>query len=134
MLQMKEVRNFSKIGEALPIPPLTQIQTESYARFLQCELEPHKRKDQGLEALLREVFPIESYDGNMCLEYLSYELGKPRYTPDECRQLRLTNSSSPGSKIGSLPRRRVAIFRLSLSVQITCWPRSAKQADVTKPT
>jgi len=90
MLQMKEIRNFGKIGEALPIPPLTEIQTESYARFLQYEDEPHKRKNEGLESLLREVFPIESYDGNMCLEYLSYDLGKPRYTPDECRQLRLT--------------------------------------------
>jgi len=90
MLQMKEIRNFGKIGDALPIPPLTKIQTESYARFLQAEVEPHKRKSEGLEALLREVFPIESYDGNMSLGYVSYELGKPRYTPDECRQLRLT--------------------------------------------
>jgi len=90
MLLMKEIRNFSKIGDALAIPSLTQIQTESYARFLQYEVDPSKRKNHGLESLLREVFPIESYDGNMCLEYLSYDLGKPRYTPDECRQLRLT--------------------------------------------
>src|SRR5690606_28781074 len=43
----------------------------------------------GLEALLREVFPIESYDGTMKLEYLHYKLDQPRYTPDECRELRL---------------------------------------------
>ena len=90
MLKVNEVRTFSKIGEALPIPPLTVIQTESYARFLQVDVEPVKRKHQGLEALLREVFPIQSYDGNMSLEYISYDLGSPRYTPDECRQLRLT--------------------------------------------
>jgi len=47
-------------------------------------------KGEGLEALLREVFPIESYDGNLKLEYLSYELSEPRYTTDECRALRLT--------------------------------------------
>ena len=40
--------------------------------------------------MLREIFPIESYDKTLRLEYLRYELGKPRYEPDECRQLRLT--------------------------------------------
>ncbi|MHC4392754.1 MAG: DNA-directed RNA polymerase subunit beta, partial [Planctomycetota bacterium] len=39
---------------------------------------------------LREVFPIESYDGSLTLEYLEYQLGKPRFEPDECRRLRLT--------------------------------------------
>ena len=40
--------------------------------------------------MLREIFPIESYDKTLSLEYIKYELGKPRYGPDECRQLRLT--------------------------------------------
>ena len=40
--------------------------------------------------MLREIFPIESYDKKLRLEYIRYELGKPRYEPDECRQLRLT--------------------------------------------
>ena len=51
----------------------------------------HERDPKvGLEALLREVFPIESYDGSMKLEYLYYKLDEARYTPDECRELRLT--------------------------------------------
>lgn len=90
MLHRKTVRSFGKLGEALPVPNLTKIQTESYLRFLQLDLDPEKRDPHGLEALLREVFPIDSYDGNMSLQYVSYDLGKPRYTPDECRQLRLT--------------------------------------------
>ena len=49
-----------------------------------------KRQDQGIEGVLREIFPIESYDKTLRLEYVRYELGKPRYEPDECRQLRLT--------------------------------------------
>ena len=49
-----------------------------------------KRTDSGLEGVLREIFPIESYDKTLTLEYIRYELGKPRYDPDECRQLRLT--------------------------------------------
>ena len=40
--------------------------------------------------MLREIFPVESYDKTLRLEYIRYELGKPRYEPDECRQLRLT--------------------------------------------
>ena len=84
------VRNFKKVGDARPIPNLIDIQTKSYARFLQADVAPMSREGDGLEALLREVFPIESYDGDMRLEYMSYELGKPRYTPAECRQLRLT--------------------------------------------
>jgi len=90
MVKVTEVRNFSKVGDALPSPPLTEIQTRSYERFLQQHVDPSRRENHGLEALLREVFPIESYDGNMVLEYVSYDLSKPRYTPDECRQLRLT--------------------------------------------
>ncbi|MCK6455533.1 MAG: DNA-directed RNA polymerase subunit beta [Phycisphaerae bacterium] len=90
MLDIKEVRNFSRIGDAMPIPNLIELQTESYARFLQAEVAPEKRENHGLESLLREVFPISSYDESVSLEYLNYSLGKPRYTPDECRQLRLT--------------------------------------------
>ena len=73
-----------------PIPDLTQIQTRGYDAFLQQEVPWQKRKDQGIEGVLREIFPVESYDKTLRLEYIRYELGKPRYEPDECRQLRLT--------------------------------------------
>src|SRR5687768_11504715 len=89
-MRVQDVRDYSKRGDALPIPNLIDVQIESYQRFLQKEVEIGKRKEEGLEALLREVFPIESYDGNLRLEYISYELSEPRYTTDECRALRLT--------------------------------------------
>ncbi|MCC6669720.1 MAG: DNA-directed RNA polymerase subunit beta [Planctomycetes bacterium] len=72
------------------IPNLVEMQTRSYEDFLQPTITPSKRKNQGLEALLREVFPIYSYDKSLCLEYLGYELGRPRYSPEECRKLRMT--------------------------------------------
>src|ERR1700723_3287229 len=83
-------RNFGKIYDIHPVPDLTEIQTRSYERFLQADLPDDKRGDAGLEGVFREIFPIESYDKTLKLEYLHYDLGKPRYDPDECRQLRLT--------------------------------------------
>src|SRR5947208_11458549 len=89
-LVTREIRRFGSGRESHIIADLTKIQTESYQAFLQEEVPQEKRKDQGLEGVLREIFPIESYDKTIKLEYLRYDLGKPRYTPEECRQLRLT--------------------------------------------
>ncbi len=85
-------RNFGRYTDnSLRVPPLTDIQTKSYDRFLQLDVPPEQRTATGLEGVLREIFPIESYnDKNLSLQYVRYELGKPRYGPDECRQLRLT--------------------------------------------
>ena len=84
------VRNFGRVHDAVKIPDLVAIQRRSYERFLQEEVPPTRRKRIGLEALFCEIFPIESYDKSMLLEYLYYELERPRYSPTECRQLRLT--------------------------------------------
>jgi DNA-directed RNA polymerase subunit beta len=85
-----EIRDYSRVGDALTVPNLVDIQTRSYERFLQKDTAPQEREDRGLEGILRETFPIESYDGKLSLEYIHYTLGRPRYTPDECRKLRLT--------------------------------------------
>ena len=85
------IRNFAKRGDAIPVPDLTEVQAVAYERFLQLGKNQAERDNQvGLEALMREVMPIESYDGTMRLEYVAYALEEPRYTPDECRELRLT--------------------------------------------
>ncbi len=90
-LQTDSVRAFGSARIGYDIPDLTKIQTESYARFLQYDgTSSIARKDDGLEGVLREIFPIESYDKTIRLEYLRYDLGKPRYNPAECRQLRLS--------------------------------------------
>lgn len=88
-IRPREIRRFGTAHEYHTIPDLTEIQTRSYEAFLQLDTH-HHRKDQGIEGVLREIFPIESYDKTLKLEYIRYELGKPRYEPDECRQLRLT--------------------------------------------
>ena len=90
MLQMDRTVDFSKVGDAIEPPNLIEIQTLSYERFLQDGVATEKRVGEGLEGLLREVLPIVSYDEQSRVEYVSYSLGEPRYTPDECRELRLT--------------------------------------------
>ncbi|MEM6313556.1 MAG: DNA-directed RNA polymerase subunit beta, partial [Planctomycetota bacterium] len=69
---------------------MIKVQIDAYKRFLQEHTPPTERDPHGLEGLLKEVFPIVSYDENLVLHYVSYALAEPRYTIDECRALRLT--------------------------------------------
>ncbi|MFH1747321.1 MAG: DNA-directed RNA polymerase subunit beta [Planctomycetota bacterium] len=92
-MRITNVRDFSRHGDAIPLPNLMDIQQRSYDRFLQADRAAKEREPYGLEGLLREVFPIESYDGNMRLEYVDYHLDSPRYTPDEARELGLTHGA-----------------------------------------
>ena len=84
------VRTFGRYLDILSIPDLVEIQRLAYAQFLQKDVPQASRPAEGLEALLQEIFPIYSYDKTMCLEYVGYELGNPRYEIEECRKLRLT--------------------------------------------
>ncbi len=85
-----KVKNFAKVGDFIDVPDLMQLQRDSYAAFLQADVSPMKRENRGLEAILREIFPVTSYDGKTALDYICYDMGAPRYDPDECRELRLT--------------------------------------------
>ncbi len=89
-LTQQEPKLFGNRSTTLPAPDLTILQTKSYADFLQADVNPSEREERGLEAVLREAFPIENYDHSARLEYVSYVLEKPRYDPDQCRRLRLT--------------------------------------------
>ena len=85
-----EIRNYGKVEDVIEVQNLVQIQTKAYRDFLQADVPASKRKNYGIEMILREIFPVSNYDGTLSLDYIKYELGKPRYTQDECRQLRLT--------------------------------------------
>ena len=84
------VKQFGRVQEIVDLPNLVEIQTKAYEAFLAAEVPSSGRTTQGLEALLQDVFPIYSYDRTMCLEYVGYELGRPRFEVDECRKLRTT--------------------------------------------
>jgi DNA-directed RNA polymerase subunit beta len=67
--------NFGKIKEIVTPPNLIELQTTSYAEFLQRATAPSRRKNMGLQAVFKEIFPIESYDGKCVLDFHSYEIG-----------------------------------------------------------
>ncbi|MDR2674734.1 MAG: DNA-directed RNA polymerase subunit beta [Opitutaceae bacterium] len=81
---MADRTNFGKLKEVISPPNLIEIQITSYLDFLQRGVPDRQRKPQGLEAVFREVFPIESYDGRLTLEYVSYNLGDPKNSEVEC--------------------------------------------------
>ncbi|MBI4568673.1 MAG: DNA-directed RNA polymerase subunit beta [Planctomycetes bacterium] len=86
----RDIRVFASHPDEHEVPSLTKLQVESYRRYLQPDTPYNRRKNQGLQAIIGEVFPIYSFDRTMSLHFLGYELSKPRYSPDECRRLRLT--------------------------------------------
>jgi len=76
--------NFGKIKEIIAPPNLIELQTNSYAEFLQLDLAASRRKNVGLQAVFKEVFPIESYDGKIVLDFHSYDIGEPKVDWLEC--------------------------------------------------
>ncbi len=83
-------RNLGTVESIVAVPNLIDIQKNSYDKFLQSELPPRDRRDIGLEAVFRSVFPIKDFDGTSELVYVSYNLEKPKYDVDECRQRGMT--------------------------------------------
>ncbi|HMW42540.1 MAG TPA: DNA-directed RNA polymerase subunit beta, partial [Plasticicumulans sp.] len=89
--EKKRIRkDFGKRPSILEVPYLLEIQIDSYREFLQADLPPEARREVGLHAAFRSVFPITSYSGNAQLEYVSYELGEPVFDVRECQLRGLT--------------------------------------------
>ena len=76
--------SFREREEIIDLPNLIEIQIKSYNQFLQSHLLPHERENVGLQEVFTEIFPIKSYDEKTVLEFLSYNLGIPKYLPEEC--------------------------------------------------
>jgi DNA-directed RNA polymerase subunit beta len=82
--------NLGRVDSIEEIPNLIDIQKSSYDKFLQSDTGPRERKEMGLEEVFRSVFPIKDFDGTSELVYVSYNLEKPKYDVDECRQRGMT--------------------------------------------
>jgi len=89
--EKKRIRkSFGKNESVLEAPYLLSIQLDSYRKFLQTDKVAADRKDNGLHAAFKSVFPIVSYSGTAALEYVSYALGTPVFDVKECQVRGLT--------------------------------------------
>jgi DNA-directed RNA polymerase subunit beta len=83
---MSERIYFGKIKEAIEPPNLIEVQLNSYVEFLQKDVSPGRRKNVGQQAVFREVFPIQSYDDKVVLDFVSYDIGEPKMSALECQR------------------------------------------------
>ncbi|MDF3127601.1 DNA-directed RNA polymerase subunit beta [Kiritimatiellaeota bacterium B1221] len=81
---MVERTNYGKIEEVATPPNLIDIQKKSFVDFLQASIDPLKREPVGFEAVFKEIFPIESYDGQCILDYVKYEIQPAKLEEVEC--------------------------------------------------
>ncbi|MDR2465733.1 MAG: DNA-directed RNA polymerase subunit beta [Streptococcaceae bacterium] len=80
----RERRSFARISEALELPDLTEIQTNSFKWFL----------ETGLKEMFEDVMPINDFNDKLSLDFVGYELRDAKYTVDEAR-VRDANYSAP---------------------------------------
>jgi DNA-directed RNA polymerase subunit beta len=83
-------RTFGRIKKIIEFPNLIDIQKRSYEEFLQRGVPAEGRKDQGLQAVFKSVFPIKDFNETASLEFVSYTLSEPKYDVDECHQRGMT--------------------------------------------
>jgi len=82
--------DYGKIGEALAMPNLLDVQLESFDSFLQKEVPFDKREKKGLQQIFMDIFPVTDINENFSLEFVGFSLGAPRYTIEECRERNMT--------------------------------------------
>jgi DNA-directed RNA polymerase subunit beta len=88
---MERVRkNYATVDNIIEPPHLISMQRKSYEKFLQMGSEPEAREDFGLQAILKNVFPINDFNGICSLEFVKYKFGEPKYTVEECQQRGMT--------------------------------------------
>jgi DNA-directed RNA polymerase subunit beta len=92
-------RSFGKIKKIIDIPNLIEIQKRSYDEFLQHGVSSDERQEVGLQAVFKSVFPIKDFNETASLEFVSYELGEPKYDVEECHQRGMTYAAPIKVKI-----------------------------------
>ncbi|MDO4690369.1 MAG: DNA-directed RNA polymerase subunit beta [Fusobacterium sp.] len=97
MSKLIERLNFGSIKNRGEMPHFLEFQLNSYEDFLQSKVSPNKREKKGFELAFREIFPIDSSNGDIRLEYIGYELHEAEYPLNdelECKKRGKTYSSS----------------------------------------
>ena len=90
-INLKKIRkSFGKIPLVTNLPNLVEVQKRSYDNFLQLRTDPEKRENIGLHSIFKSVFPIHDYTERATVDYVSYNLGVPKYDVEECTQRGMT--------------------------------------------
>ncbi|MES2208524.1 MAG: DNA-directed RNA polymerase subunit beta [Pseudomonadota bacterium] len=98
--EKKRIRkSFAKRPSILGVPYLLAMQLDSYRGFLQADVLPQVRKNEGLQAAFKSVFPIESHSGNARLEFVEYYMNTPVFDVVECQQRGTTYSAPLRAKV-----------------------------------
>ena len=84
--------NFASTKNPLPFPDFLEVQLKSFRDFLQLDVPPENRKNQGLYKVFAENFPIQDTRNSFTLEFLDYYIDPPRYSIAECLERGLTYS------------------------------------------
>lgn len=82
--------SFAKLSSPAEMPNLLEVQLASYEAFIQADMAPMKRKNQGLQKIFNEIFPVTDVHENYTLEFVKYSMGTPRYTIRECQERNMT--------------------------------------------
>ncbi len=125
---MKQI-NFGKIPQVMAVPDLLEMQKKSFRDFMQLGEKPDQRQLMGLQVAFLDVFPIESSDRGMVLDFVRYDFGEPRYrTPEEARNhdatwsrslkavLRLS-SRQPSGKLKQIIEQEVVLCEIPLMTE-----------------
>ena len=90
-LGQKRLRKYyGKIREVLEMPNLIEVQKSSYDLFLNSGDEPIPLDGEGIKGVFQSVFPIKDFNETSILEFVNYELEKPKYDVEECQQRDMT--------------------------------------------
>ncbi|MCL4705124.1 DNA-directed RNA polymerase subunit beta [bacterium] len=84
--------SFSKLSTVIDLPDLLDIQLKSFNEFMQLDVEPSKRDNQGMQAVFKSIFPIYDSRENFCLDFVEFYIEKPKYDMDECQERGVTYS------------------------------------------
>ncbi|TYB88428.1 DNA-directed RNA polymerase subunit beta [Oceaniovalibus sp. ACAM 378] len=90
-LGQKRLRKYyGKIREVLEMPNLIEVQKSSYDLFLRSGDEPQPMEGEGINGVFQSVFPIKDFNETAVLEFVKYDLEKPKYDVEECQQRDMT--------------------------------------------
>ena len=84
--------SFGRIPSVIETPDLLNVQIDSFNKFLQADIPPHRRKKLGLQQVFEMNFPIMDARENFLLEFTEYYVEKPKYSVVECQERGLTYS------------------------------------------